>query len=407
MALRGTLKDFGIADIFQLIGHQGKTGVLAVRDRGREVQIGFRDGSVVHAGATNRRERDMLGGMLVRAEVITQDQLDQALAIQKKSGDRLGEVLADSGLVEPSSMQMFVRLQLHETLYQLFLWNGGTYEFNQTNVELPSDVDPLRSETVLMEGFRQVDEWPLIRKSIPGYGITFHKVEDLESLDAGDSPKAEVELDFDDAFAEFEAGASSPRASRLKNIGQNERIVYQLIAPGRDVQKIIDLSRLGEFETCKALVTLIEAGIIETETVADTRFAKSAANSSLGGIGARRSIGTWPMLGRAAVVLGLIVAVVIMSQRTYGWRLRGWVSLREPTGFVAQDVQSVVSTTQLQKIERALAVYRAEAGDYPRDLMALVDSGLLKQNDIRFPWKQQYFYARKDGGSYELLRPLY
>src|SRR6185369_145730 len=98
MALRGTLKDFGIADIFQLIGHQGKTGVLTVRDRGREVQIGFRDGSVVQAVATNRRERDMLGGMLVRAEVITQDQLDQALTIQKKSGDRLGEVLADSGL---------------------------------------------------------------------------------------------------------------------------------------------------------------------------------------------------------------------------------------------------------------------------------------------------------------------
>ena len=86
--------------------------------------------------------------------------------------------------------------------------------------------------------------------------------------------------------------------------------------------------------------------------------------------------------------------------------MRGWVSLRESTGYVAQDVQSVVSATQLQKIERALAVYRAEAGDYPKELAVLVDAGLLKSNDIRFPWKQPYFYATRDG-RYELLRPLY
>ena len=33
MALRGTLKDFGIADIFQLIGHQTKSGLLTLKNR--------------------------------------------------------------------------------------------------------------------------------------------------------------------------------------------------------------------------------------------------------------------------------------------------------------------------------------------------------------------------------------
>ena len=78
---------------------------------------------------------------------------------------------------------------------------------------------PNRSETVLMEGFRQVDEWPLIRKSIPGYAITFHKLEDLEKLDAGEKAQGEQELDFDDAFAEFESGQSSQRTGRLKERG--------------------------------------------------------------------------------------------------------------------------------------------------------------------------------------------
>ena len=39
MALSGTLKDFGIADIFQLIGQQQKTGVLHLTDRDEEVHV--------------------------------------------------------------------------------------------------------------------------------------------------------------------------------------------------------------------------------------------------------------------------------------------------------------------------------------------------------------------------------
>ena len=35
MALQGTLKDFGLGDIFQLIGIQRKTGILDSTDLGR------------------------------------------------------------------------------------------------------------------------------------------------------------------------------------------------------------------------------------------------------------------------------------------------------------------------------------------------------------------------------------
>lgn len=410
MALRGTLKDFGVADIFQLIGHQGKTGFLAIRERGREIQIGFRDGSVVSANSSTRKERDMLGGLLVRAEVITNEQLGQALDIQKRRGGRLGEILVDAGAVAPQSMQQFVRLQMNDSLYQLFLWSNGTYEFNQTHVDLPTDIEPLRSESVLMEGFRQVDEWPQIRKAIPGYTITFKRVEDLEKLDAGEAASGEEELDFDDAFAEFEAGASSKRTNRLKNIGQNERIVYQLAVPGRDVQKIIDLSRLGEFETCKALMTLIDAAILATEapTKAEPQKTgqKAPAHAPLGGGITRRRVSTVSLVGRALGVVAALAVIVLLAQYTYGWHLRGWAPMRESTGFVAQDVQAAVTTTQLQKIEHALAVYKAEAGDYPGSLSGLVDAGLLKRNDLTFPWREPYHYARKDNG-YELLRPLY
>ena len=49
MALSGTLKDFGIADIFQLIGNQQKTGALVLKNGAEEVEIGFAEGNIVSA----------------------------------------------------------------------------------------------------------------------------------------------------------------------------------------------------------------------------------------------------------------------------------------------------------------------------------------------------------------------
>ena len=52
--VEGTLKDFGIADILQLIGQQQKTGALHLRAKEQEVDILFKDGNVVGATGTTR-----------------------------------------------------------------------------------------------------------------------------------------------------------------------------------------------------------------------------------------------------------------------------------------------------------------------------------------------------------------
>ena len=49
MALEGTLKDFSLADIFQLIGIQKKTGILTLKNEGDVVTVSFLNGSVVSA----------------------------------------------------------------------------------------------------------------------------------------------------------------------------------------------------------------------------------------------------------------------------------------------------------------------------------------------------------------------
>ncbi|MFL5371329.1 MAG: DUF4388 domain-containing protein, partial [Myxococcales bacterium] len=77
MALSGTLKDFGIADILQLIGHQTKTGKLVLKNGPEEVDVLFVEGNVVFATDNSRPKESLLGNMLLRAEILPEEKLEE------------------------------------------------------------------------------------------------------------------------------------------------------------------------------------------------------------------------------------------------------------------------------------------------------------------------------------------
>lgn len=403
MALRGTLKDFGIADIFQLISHQGKTGKLRVTNRGQTVQIHFRDGNIVRAESSSRQKKELLGHMLLRAEVINEAQLEAALAAQKSTGKRIGDMLIEQTGLEPKTLKSFTRIQTTETLYRLFLWDAGSYEFEQADVPAVDASELIRSENILMEGFRQADEWPILRKKIVSYGLVFERRQDLDKLETQASSAnvpTDADLSLDDAFADLQntEGSKNP----LKNIGQNERIVYQLVRANYDVQKIIDLSRLGEFDTCKALATLLDAGIIATVS----ESSRPSAEAVVGGIHARAQVRWAPAVTRVLLTLGLLGGALVAG-RSLGIQPPPWLKMqRTNMGFLDQSVEQLLSKSHLQRLQRALAVYHAENGKFPERLQDLVDSGLVSERELCFPWRSNYFYER-DETSYQLLRPIY
>ena len=57
MALEGTIKDFGLPDIFQLIGLQRKTGLLTLKHEKDEVTVAFENGMVVNADSAHQAPR--------------------------------------------------------------------------------------------------------------------------------------------------------------------------------------------------------------------------------------------------------------------------------------------------------------------------------------------------------------
>src|SRR5207237_3245708 len=124
MALSGTLKDFGIADILQLIGHQTKTGRLTLKTGNDEVEVFFVDGNVVFATDRARKSPNLLGNLLLRAELLSSEQLEEALGVQQRTLKRLGDILMDMGAVTQAQLAQMMRLQTTETLYKLFAWKN-------------------------------------------------------------------------------------------------------------------------------------------------------------------------------------------------------------------------------------------------------------------------------------------
>src|SRR3954471_13994386 len=242
MALSGTLKDFGIADILQLIGHQTKTGRLTLKNGDDVVEVFFIEGNVVFASQKARDSKDLLGSLLLRAELLAQEQLDEALATQQRTLKRLGDILTESGVVTPAQLAQMMRLQTTETLYRLFSWKSGSYEFSQEEVDAAKGIfEPIRAESILLEGFRRMDEWPALKKKVPFPAATF---EIRKQLDVGVLPTT------GEILTDSGEGDGKPTARHKR--------VYKLATAGKTVQQIADASKLGEFEALKAMQELME-----------------------------------------------------------------------------------------------------------------------------------------------------
>src|SRR5256886_6620007 len=261
MALEGTLKDFSLADIFQLIGLQRKTGVLTLRAKDDTVTVTFLDGKVVGADSLSHRLENRLGNVLLRSGVITQDQLNRALEIQKETLQRLGFICTHFGIISPGSLKEAIQLQILQIVYRLFRWKDGDYHFSQeTTIEYDRDnVTPITAESILMEGARMIDEWPIIEKRIRSYEMVFRKkLTDQEIVVVGADEADEV--DFDETPM---SRRKKPVGSDRIRISEEEKFIYDMVDGTMTVGDIVEVSRLSEFDTNKALYELLTRDLIE------------------------------------------------------------------------------------------------------------------------------------------------
>lgn len=380
MALEGTLADFGIGEILQLIGSQQKTGILVVEGAGEtdEVQVFFRGGKVIRVDVTRRDKRDLIGNMMAAAMVISRDQLATALDVQRKTLKRVGDILVEEGTVTPELLQEFTELQTRETLARLFQWKRGRYRFESKPPGFARpNITPISSDSLLMEGVRMMDEWPLIQVRISNSDTIFRA---LKSIAEAETEAEALDRILDDAFSEFvnpnvpptdpSAGKGKKTTGAASNLSRNDRHVFAYVDGKRSVLQLIDLSRLGEFETCKSLVNLLNEGYIEPTKITAPR----ADGGPL-----RRRVKWMAVVGR--VVLNLLVVAFLLA---IVWAMpHSRDALAENRVELGREAMGRLRANRLATVEAALEVYRAREGHYPESLDALTASGLLAPEFLR------------------------
>src|SRR5438477_6574691 len=261
MALEGTIKDFGLPDIFQLIGLQRKTGILTLNNEKDNVTVTFENGMVVMADQTSKRLEDRLGNVLVKQGKLSKDRLDEALQTQKATLQRLGHVLVAQNYITAKDLKDAIQVQISQTVFKVFRWRDGEYHFAPADtVEWDRDsFSPLSADFILMEGIRMVDEWPIIEKKIPSMDIVFKPAVDPHSIEVGGGAEAES---MGGVTPEPKRVAASS-SSKIRLTPEEERI-FRKVDGAQTVQGIIDSVGMSEFDTCRMLFDLLNRNLITT-----------------------------------------------------------------------------------------------------------------------------------------------
>ncbi len=370
MALQGTLKDFSITEIIQLIGQQLKTGVLRVRRGKNLVEIYFVDGMIVHVYSNYRGKKDLIGEILVKAQLITEEQLERVLRIQKETLKYLGEILVELKLLTKEDILKVISTQIYETIYDLFWWEDGIFNFDLKLVESYKKIPfALSTEQVLLNILRMVDEWSEIEKKIFSPHLVFKKTKTIDE----------------------KSGETLTSESVLKEkLTSEQELIYNLVDGTRTVQEIIDRSLLGKFNASEILVELSEMGLIEIVGVKTPSLIKRVRMINLRG--------ALPYFYYGSFLALILFLIAYFKPDLMNHLLKSRIER------VDIDIPTyMVHKSKLDRLKNALEVYFIENGRYPDRLEELVTSRLINKEDLFYKKGIPYQYELRDGRY--LIRP--
>lgn len=370
VALHGNLKDFGIAEVFQLIGQQRKTGLLEITAPEGRVALAFDEGAVVWASPVGDSEFAVLGDRLVRCGLITKPRLQELMREGAASARPLPTLLVSTGAVQQADLEQINELLSRETIFDVMRWSDGSFHFDAQPVH--HEVEPenlLAAEQILMDGLRMLDEWQTFKALVPDEGLIFEPVGQLE------------------VYRQQVTGDARSRSEGAERI-------FQLVDGRLSVRRIIDLSRVGTFEATRILADLHSANMIRPVAAKEARKAQKAARP-------RR-----PVMERVRFTLAAVLPLILLV----GLVWYGWGGAGTPAGLAglpvpSQPLADIRQDFELRRMRHAIETQRMMTGDWPESIQegsALDDRAVFALTESE---GAPYYYRRRDGGIL-LLSPM-
>jgi DNA-binding response OmpR family regulator len=240
-ALSGDLSVIPIGAVLQLLQLEGQTGKLVASDGKTEVTVAMRQGLIDLVQAHGAGNEFRLGRYFVEHGWAAPEDIDRVLRDQVVKSDaasaahkRLGDLLVESGHATPDQLREALTRQSSELVYELLRWPRGRFEFRPEPPESAATSAGLGLPvaSLVMEGFRRVDEWRLVEGGLGSF----------DSVLLVDS--------------------AAVQAVGLERLAKSEQKLLEMVDGERSVREIVAQSHMSSFDACKILFQLLEARLV-------------------------------------------------------------------------------------------------------------------------------------------------
>jgi hypothetical protein len=139
-------------------------GVIEVQNGDVIKKVHIRQGYIVHASSTDRR--DSLGAFLAKTGAVPADLLKGLSKMRQSSSKRFGVLVLERGLLAPTQMLEAIRAQIEGIIWSLFYWSEGEVTFGLGELEETDMIQiQLPISQVIIEGIKQApDAKPLLAR---------------------------------------------------------------------------------------------------------------------------------------------------------------------------------------------------------------------------------------------------
>lgn len=165
----------GLDALLARLEREKATGYLVAARGSVQKRMALEDGTIVFAASND--PKDLIGQALLRAGLITEKDLVEALAASRQQGGepRLARVLAAMRKVTPEQSAQVFQQKIRESILDVFLWSHGLADFVAASLG-PGDVPfPLRFPLaeIAEEGRRRRERWKAVRATFPSFAVAF------------------------------------------------------------------------------------------------------------------------------------------------------------------------------------------------------------------------------------------
>ncbi|HKR64589.1 MAG TPA: FHA domain-containing protein, partial [Thermoanaerobaculia bacterium] len=117
------------------------------------------------------------GNILLRKKKISREQRDRIDSLMQSDGGQFGQLALQEGVLTDALLRDFLKVQVSEIVYDIFVWNSGAFAFAQDG-SLPSHAVTISIDVanLIMEGARRIEQWEQCVKLLPDKSVVFRVV---------------------------------------------------------------------------------------------------------------------------------------------------------------------------------------------------------------------------------------